>query len=67
VNGSATLLPLLLGVVALGIWGYSLLDFSRTDEADMLVLTRLGWVVVLVLGSVVGAVAWLTIGHRRRS
>lgn len=56
-------LPLLILVPCLSIWVYSVVDFSRTDERDMRTFSRDVWMVVLVLGSVVGGIAWL-IGGR---
>lgn len=56
-------LPLLILVPCLGVWGYSLVDFSRTDERDMRTFSRDVWLVILVLGSVVGGIAWLMGGR----
>ncbi|MDP9888251.1 PLDc N-terminal domain-containing protein [Pseudarthrobacter enclensis] len=53
-------------IPCLALWGYSLVDFSQTDERDMRTFGRDAWLVLLVLGSVVGAVAWLVAGRPRR-
>lgn len=52
-----------LGVVALAFWIYCLVDFSRTDEADLAVFTRPVWIVVLAFGSVLGALLWFFLGR----
>lgn len=56
-------LPVLVLVPCLGLWVYSLIDFSRTDERDMRTFPRDIWLVVLVLGSVAGGIAWLLGGR----
>lgn len=43
---------MLVLVPCLGIWIYSIVDFSRTDERDMGTFSRDAWMVVLALGSV---------------
>lgn len=62
-GGSVTWLPLLVGYAALVFWGYCLFDFSRTGEAGIRTFTKPVWVVVLVLGSVVGGLLWLFLGR----
>lgn len=56
-------LPVLVLVPCLSLWVYSLIDFSRTDERDMRTFPRDIWLVVLVLGSVAGGIAWLLGGR----
>ena len=56
-------LPTLVLLPCLGIWIYSLVDFSRTNEQDMRTLSADVWLVVLVLGSVAGAIGWLVAGR----
>lgn len=63
--GINALLPWLVLVPCLAIWAYSLVDFSRTDERDMRTFSREAWLVFLVLGSVVGGLAWLVAGRPR--
>lgn len=65
-NGDPSLLPIVVSLVTIGVWGYAVLDFSRTDEADMLRFSRPVWIAILVLGSVVGAVLWLATGRASR-
>ena len=59
------LLPWLVLIPCLAIWGYSLVDFSETDERDMRTFSRPIWLVLLVFGSVVGGSAWLVAGRPR--
>lgn len=64
-TGATLLLPWLALIPCLAIWGYSLVDFSQTDERDIRTFTRDTWLVFLVLGSVLGGVAWLVAGRPR--
>ncbi|WP_285242252.1 PLDc N-terminal domain-containing protein [Pseudarthrobacter sp. fls2-241-R2A-127] len=57
------LLPWLALIPCVAIWAYSLVDFSQTDERDMRTFNRDTWLVLLVLGSVVGGLAWLIAGR----
>ncbi|MDJ0457636.1 PLDc N-terminal domain-containing protein [Arthrobacter sp. NQ7] len=65
-TGAAQWLPWLVLIPCLAVWGYSLVDFSQTDERDMRTFGRDVWLVLLVFGSVVGGVAWLVAGRPRR-
>lgn len=56
-------LPTLVVLAALAFWVYALVDFSRTPERDVATFPRPVWLVLLVLGSVVGAVAWFAVGR----
>ncbi|WP_218064043.1 hypothetical protein [Arthrobacter wenxiniae] len=47
----------------MGIWGYSVVDFSRTDEQDMRTFSKEIWIVFLILGSVVGGIGRLLAGR----
>lgn len=64
-TGAIWWLPWLVLVPCLAIWGYSLVDFSRTDERDIRTFSRDVWLVFLVFGSVVGGVAWFVAGRPR--
>jgi MFS superfamily sulfate permease-like transporter len=69
-NATATVwLPILVLVAALIFWGYCLLDFMQTDEREIRTLSRPVWLVILIFGSVVGGLLWLSTGRpqdRRR-
>jgi hypothetical protein len=61
--------PIVFLVAALAIWGYALRDFAATDEIDIRTFSRQAWLVILIFGSVLGALAWLYAGRpesRRR-
>ena len=57
---AAVILPVL------GLWAYGLIDFSRTDERDMRTFPRQTWILILVFGSVFGAIMWLRLGRPER-
>lgn len=69
-NATATVwLPFLVLVPVLVFWGYCLLDFTQTDEREIRTFTKPVWLVILIFGSVVGGVLWLSTGrpqHRGR-
>lgn len=60
------IMPVLVLTGGLGFWGFSILDFARSDARGVRTLPRDAWVVILVLGSVVGAAAWWMLGRPRR-
>ncbi len=59
-------LPVLVLLVLLSVWGYSVVDFSRTDEREMRTFPKDAWLLILVLGSFVGGVMWLAAGRPQR-
>jgi len=61
----AVWLPVIVLIPFMGIWGYSVVDFSRTDEQDMRTFSKEIWIVflVMVLGSVVGGIGRLLAGR----
>ncbi|MEZ2389327.1 PLDc N-terminal domain-containing protein [bacterium RCC_150] len=64
-NGSFVTLwvPMLVLGACLGLWVVGLVDFSQTDEKDMRTFPKEVWLLILVLGSVVGGIAWLLGGR----
>lgn len=58
-------LPLAVLAGALTFWVWCLRDVMRTDEADVRTLPKQVWLVVVALGSVVGATAWWLAGRKR--
>jgi hypothetical protein len=56
-------LPLLVLVAALVFWGYCLLDFTQTDEREIRTFSKSIWLVILVFGSVLGGLLWLSVGR----
>ncbi|MEV6672773.1 PLDc N-terminal domain-containing protein [Streptomyces sp. NPDC051162] len=59
-------LPTLL---VLGLWIYAFIDCLNTPEEEVRGLPKTGWVIVILLfGTVlVGPVAWVVAGRRRRA
>ena len=56
-------LELLLGTVAFAIWVFALIDVLSTPEPVMRGLPKIGWVVVVVIFQVIGALAWFVMGR----
>ena len=59
----ATWFPVVVLAAALGFWAYCVVDFAATPEAQIRSLSRPLWLVILIFGSVVGAMAWWTLGR----
>ncbi|MEO5982484.1 MAG: PLDc N-terminal domain-containing protein [Pedococcus sp.] len=51
-----------LGILGTGLWIYCLLDVVMADESRIRNLSKSTWVWVVLVTSVVGAVAWLVAG-----
>ena len=60
---SASWLAVLVGIAALAFWAYCLFDFTQADEREIRTFTRPIWVVVLIFGSVLGGLLWLSVGR----
>lgn len=60
-------LPALILLAALGVWAYGVIDFSLTEDEDLRLFSRPAWLLILVLGSFVGALLWLTLGRAQHS
>ena len=54
--------PVLLG---LGLAIYSLVDCIQTDESRVRGLPKVGWIILIVLITFVGPIAWLIAGKER--
>jgi hypothetical protein len=52
-------LPILLAL-------YALIDCIQTDESEVRGLPKIGWIVLIVLVTVIGPIAWLVAGRSRR-
>ncbi|MGW1075562.1 PLDc N-terminal domain-containing protein [Streptomyces sp. NPDC002537] len=59
-------LPTLL---VLGLWIFAFIDCLNTPEDEVRGLPKIGWVIVILLfgGVLVGPVAWMIAGRRRRA
>lgn len=61
-----TWLPVLIVLAALSLWVVSVVDFTRTDEADIRTFPKDVWLLILALGSFMGAIMWIAVGRPRR-
>jgi len=59
----AALFQIAVLITALAFWGYCLVDFVQSDERLIRTFPKQVWLVLLVLGSVVGGVLWLIYGR----
>jgi hypothetical protein len=57
--GYDAVLPALMMVV----WVAAVVDWARTDVADVRTFPKGGWVVPLLLFTFIGAIAWFVWGH----
>lgn len=58
-------LAAVLILVTLGIWLFGLFEVLSTDVGETRYLPKFGWFLVVLLGFVLGAIVWLTLGRRR--
>ena len=65
-TSAQTWAPLLVGLAGVGFWAWCLVDFTRTDEREMRTFPRQVWIVLLVLGSVIGSLMWFSLGRPQR-
>ncbi|MFC6879793.1 MULTISPECIES: PLDc N-terminal domain-containing protein [Actinomadura] len=56
----------LLALVLVGIWLFCLLDVLTTDETLVRYLPKFAWFLLVLLGFLAGAFAWLALGRPRR-
>ena len=66
--GCATILSVIraelgLGILGTALWIYCLFDVIMTDESRIRNLPKLTWIFIVLVTSVVGAVAWLVAGR----
>jgi hypothetical protein len=52
-----------LGILGTALWIFCLLDVIMTDESRIRNLPRVTWIFVVLITSIVGAVAWLVAGR----
>jgi len=48
------------------VWVFSVIDVLTTDAAEVRSLPKWAWIAIVVVGFVVGAVAWLLVGRPAR-
>ncbi|GAA2445367.1 hypothetical protein GCM10010191_72830 [Actinomadura vinacea] len=56
----------LLSLILIGVWLFGLFDVLSTDESDVRYLPKFGWLLIVLLGLLPGAVLWLLLGRARR-
>jgi predicted Co/Zn/Cd cation transporter (cation efflux family) len=64
------LVVLILPLIGLGLfalWIYALVDAIRTPEHAFRTGTQLVWVIVILLGNIVGAIIYLVMGRPARA
>nr|WP_272955477.1 PLDc N-terminal domain-containing protein [Pedococcus badiiscoriae] len=52
-----------MGILGTALWIYCLFDVIMTDESRIRNLPKATWIVIVLLTSIVGAVAWLVAGR----
>jgi hypothetical protein len=55
--------PFIVLAAAIVVWAYGLVDFAGTDERQIRTFTRPVWLVILIFGNALGAIAWLMAGR----
>jgi Phospholipase_D-nuclease N-terminal len=61
----AFFLPYAVLLAALAFWGVCLLDFARADEQSVRTFPKQVWLLLLIVGTVIGGVLWLVAGRPR--
>jgi hypothetical protein len=56
-------LEALVGVVLFAVWMYALVDVLITPEGAVRQLPKIGWFIVVLVFSVLGALAWFVMGR----
>jgi hypothetical protein len=52
-----------LGVIALGVWIFCIIDVITTPDANCRNLPKLLWLVIVILLADIGSIAWLVAGR----
>ena len=60
-------LQLLLGVVWFAIWVFTIIDVLSAPEPAIRRLPKLGWLFVVVIFGVIGALAWFVLGRPEKN
>ena len=55
-----------IAVVLIALWAYALVDWARTDEREMRLMSKPVWGLFLLLFNAAGAVVWLVLGRPQR-
>ncbi|ACY99954.1 MULTISPECIES: PLDc N-terminal domain-containing protein [Thermomonospora] len=59
------MLYVVLGLIIVGIWLFCLFDALTTDEAEVRLLPKFGWFLIVLFGFILGALLWLALGRPR--
>jgi hypothetical protein len=59
------MLYVVLGLIIVGVWLFCLFDVLTTDDAEVRLLPRFGWFLIVLLGFMPGAALWLLLGRPR--
>ena len=57
----------LVWFIMMGVWIYALLDVITTDSSLVRNLSKLTWVFIVFVGSIVGAVIWFVAGRPEKA
>jgi hypothetical protein len=57
----------IIGLALFALWIYALIDAIRTPESSFQTGTQLIWVIVILLGNVIGAIIYLIMGRPQRA
>ena len=57
----------LVALLAVAAWLYSLFEVLTTDEADVRALSKFSWVLIVLLTFWIGAILWVLFGRPRRT
>jgi hypothetical protein len=52
-----------LGVIALGVWIFCIIDVITTPETGCRNLPKIAWLLIVIILPEVGSIAWLIAGH----
>ena len=63
--GIVWVLMFILGIAALGVWIWALVDAIQNPDLDSTM--RIVWVLVIVFTQIIGAIIYLAIGRSRRT
>ena len=65
-DSGASILPIVVLLLAAAVWGWCLADVARTDERDVRTHPKQAWLFIVAFGSVVGGLYWLASGRPLR-
>lgn len=57
----------LVALIAVGVWLYSLFEVLTTDEADVRALSKFSWILIVLLTFWIGVLLWWLFGRPHRA